>query len=161
MFEDKPKPSDKADKAAANLAIKGGKVKDSPPVEKKVVEKLKQEAGSMRFTTATFKKHAEKVDKATYKTSSSRLCYWCVEEECLKGRMRKWYKEKRNEAKTKEYATFRHQMDKLTNFMCPKYTEVSRRMEQGAEIYKATNPDSEDEVNSEEESMSDTEEEPG
>ena len=38
--------------------------------------------------------------------------------------------------------------------MCPKYTEVKQRMEQGAEIYKATNPDSEAEVSSDEESMS-------
>ena len=45
--------------------------------------------------------------------------------------------------------------------MCPKYAEVKQRMEQGAEIYKANVPDSEDEDNSEEESMSDTEEETG
>ena len=137
MFEEKPKPSDKGDKAAANLAMKGGKVKkeDSPPVEKKTVEKLKQEAGKARFTTATFKKHAEKVDAATYRKNSGRLCYWCVEEECFKGRMKQWYKEKPNEPKTKEYASFRHQVDDLTRSMCPKYTEVKQCMEHGAEIY--------------------------
>ena len=54
MFEDKPKPAEKGDKAAANLA-KGGakkedfnriKKEDLPPVEKKIVERLKQEVNN-------------------------------------------------------------------------------------------------------------------
>ena len=81
--------------AIAKAAIKGGKSKkaDLPPTDKEVVDKLKQEAGSVRFTTATFKKDTEKIDAATFKRNSSRLCYWCGEEECLKERMKKWYKE--------------------------------------------------------------------
>ena len=39
MFEDKPKPPEKGDKAAANLAKGGAKKEDLPPVEKKTVEK--------------------------------------------------------------------------------------------------------------------------
>ena len=60
MYEEKPKPSAPADKAQANVAIKGGKPnkKNLPPLDIKVIDKLKQEAGSVRFTTATFKKHS-------------------------------------------------------------------------------------------------------
>ena len=95
MFADKPKPSAPADKAQANLAIKGGKPnkKPLPPLNPKVMDKLKQEAGSVRFTTVTFKKHADRVDAASFKKNSGRLCYWCIEEECLRERMRAWYKE--------------------------------------------------------------------
>ena len=75
----------------------------------------------------------------------------------LKGKDEEMVQRKPNEPKTKEYASFRHQVDKLTCSMFPKYTEVNQRMERGAEIYKATNPDSEAEVNSDEESMSDDE----
>ena len=59
----------KANKAVANAAIEGDKRKkaDLPPVDKKVVDQLKQEAGSVRFTTATFKKHSDKIDAATFK----------------------------------------------------------------------------------------------
>ena len=73
--------------------------------------------------------------------------------------MRKWYKEKPNEGKKKEYAAFRHQVDRFTNSMCPKYSGIKQRMEPGAEIYNADISDSNSEDDSEEESMSDTEEE--
>ena len=82
MFEAKPKPAEKGDKAAANLA-KGGRIKkeDSPPVEQKTVEKLKQEVAKASFTTVTFRKHAKSVDDATFGQNSNRLCYWCLGEE--------------------------------------------------------------------------------
>ena len=158
MFEDKPKPAEKGDKAAANLA-KGGRIKkeDSPPVEKKTVEKLKQEVAKISFTTVTFRKHAKNVDDATFGKNSNRLCYWCLGEECLKGRMKQWFKEKPNEPKIKGYAVFRTQVDKLTCNMCPKYPEVNQRKEKGAEIYLATTPDSEAEISILEESMSEEE----
>ena len=54
MFDDKPKPTLPADNAQANVAVKGDKPQrgEVPPVDKKVVDKLKQEAGSVKFTTA-------------------------------------------------------------------------------------------------------------
>ena len=75
--------------------------------------------------------------------------------------MRKWYKEKPNEEKTKEYATFRRKVDRFTNTMCPHYPGIRQRMEPRAEIYKADIPDIESEDDSKEESMSDTKEETG
>ena len=104
MFEEKPKPSAPADKAQANVAMKGGKPKkaDLPPMDKKVVDKLKQEAGSVRFTTATFKKHSDKCDAASFKKNSGRLCYWCVDEQCLKERMKTWYKQEANVQRDKK-----------------------------------------------------------
>ena len=73
--------------------------------------------------------------------------------------MRKWYKEKPNEEKTKEYAAFRHQVDRFTNSMCPKYSGIKQCMEPGAEIYNADISDNNSDDDSEEEAMSDTEEE--
>ena len=154
MFEDKPKPSAPADKAQANLAIKGGKPdkKQLPPLDPKVMDKLKQEAGSVRFTTVTFKKHADRVDAASFKKNSGRLCYWCVEEECLRERMRAWYKEEPDTKKGNDYASFRVKMDKRTNYKCPKYAGIKQRKEPEAEIYNAdisindSNDDSHDET---------------
>ena len=48
-------------------------------MDKKEVEKLKQEAGSVKFTTATFKTHSNKCDATSFNKNSGRLCYWCID----------------------------------------------------------------------------------
>ena len=75
MFEDKPKPAEKGDKVAANLAKGGAKKEGLPPIDKKAVEKLKQEVAKASFTTVIFKLFAKKVDEATKNKDSGRLCY--------------------------------------------------------------------------------------
>ena len=106
MFDDKSKPTAPADNAQANVAVKGDRPQREglPPMDRKVVEKLKQEAGAVKFTTVTFKTHSDKCDAASFKKNSGRLCYWCVEEQCLKERMKAWYKQETNAQRDKEYA---------------------------------------------------------
>ena len=68
----------KTKEAVAKAAKKASKVKKAElsPMDREVVDKLKQEAGSTRFTTTTFKKHTKKIDAATFKRNSGRLWYW-------------------------------------------------------------------------------------
>ena len=108
--------------------VKKEKVKraDLPLMDREVVNKLKQEAGSTIFTTTSFERHTRKIDKATFNRNSGRLCYWCVEEECLKKRLKKWCRENPNR-KHADYATFRQQLDKSTKSECPRYLEITTR----------------------------------
>ena len=88
MFEVKDKPAAPAGNAQANMALKkGGKgIKDLPPLDKKEIEKLKKEANSTRFTTASFKAHQEKCNAESWNRRSRRLCYWCIEAPCVEGK---------------------------------------------------------------------------
>ena len=167
MFEEKPKPLAPAGNAQANLAVKGDpnqgqRTAERPPMDKKEVDKLKQEAGSMRFTTVTFKAHSDKCDATSWNKKSGQLCSWCIEASCLRARLRYWQSQETASADTKttrqrdgpkkeKYAPFRQKLDRATNHMCPKYKGVQKRMESGAEIFKADITSSDSDNGSEEE----------
>ena len=93
LFEIKEKP---AGNAQANLVLKkGGKgtgfaAQDLPPLDKKEIERLKKEASTTKFTTASFKAHMKKCNEASWNKQSGRLCYWCIEANCLHGRRKQF-----------------------------------------------------------------------
>ena len=72
-----------------------------PPVDRDVVNKLKQEAESTMSSKASWK--------------------------CLKQRRREWIRENPIRIKYEDYATSRQQLDKATKSMCPRYLEITTR----------------------------------
>ena len=77
---------------------------------------------------ASFKKHKEEVEAATFNLQpSNRLCYWCVEEVCLKKRVKKYVRGNLPFRKIGNYATYRAELDKATKSMCPRYMEITTK----------------------------------
>ena len=68
---------------------------------------------------------------------SNRLCYWCIESQCLDKRVDH---EKKNKGviytKGANYAEFREKLDKATSTMCKKYKTVKARSDTGAEVFQ-------------------------
>ena len=164
MFEERSKPADRGDKAAANVAEGGAKkvfkrkdLASLPPVEKKELEALKQVAAKANFTTTSFREHSRNVDAATLGKNSKRLCYWCVQAECLAGRLSQWYKDHPNEPKSTSYKEFRSKVDRFTNKSCTEYSKIDKRKEQGAVIYTATIEEEGETSNNTEDSMTSNE----
>ena len=140
----KAKPAVKGDKeAAANLA-KGGPKRDFsnfPPIDKKRVEQLKQTVAEANFTTASFREHSKDVDLVTRGKSGGRLCYWCVEPECLATRTKQWYSKHPSDPKSSSYREWRSKVDRETSKDCTEYAKIDKRKKQGAVIYCITVPE--------------------
>ena len=109
-----------------------------PKVDKKEVGKLKKAAGSEKFTTTSFMAHSKKVEAATWKRDSGRLCYWCIKTPCLKKRATHWENQSGGTKQEGEpYLDYRKKLDDATNHMCTEYKSIKARSETGAEIFQA------------------------
>ena len=49
MFEDKPKPAEKEDKASSNMAKGGARDGKYPPADKKAIDKVKTRSSKSKF----------------------------------------------------------------------------------------------------------------
>ena len=62
--------------------------KSKPNPDPTTIKRLKDTVNdrSTSWDTPTFEAHKTNCHKATYKTNSNRLCFWCIDEDCLKKR---------------------------------------------------------------------------
>ena len=63
MFEEKPKPAAPAGSAQVDLATKKKKIEDKD--DNKEIKRLKEKAGSEKFTTTSFQAFSKEVEAAT------------------------------------------------------------------------------------------------
>ena len=117
---------------------------------------MKQTAAEANFTTASFKEHSKNVDAVSKDKNCGRLCYWCIEPECLAARIRQWYLDHPKEPKLGTYKEWRSKVDRETSKNCTEYAKIDKRKKQGAVIYCLTIPKEEVESSSED-SMSSNE----
>ena len=79
----------------------------------------------------------KEVEAVTHEKKSPRLCYWCLENLCLKKRMH--HEEKSNgviKGEQGNYAEYRSKLDKATHSMCKKSKGIENRMAPGAEVFQ-------------------------
>ena len=145
LFADKAKPTAKASLGKGTPGNNpNGQRNDrssKPPPSPQVIQKLKTNAQDTekKWEVSEWKMHQNECTSATFETNALRICYWCIEADCLKSRG-ETYRNKGKEfqmARGADYPAWRVKMDKNTKNMCPNFTALNGRLPGGAKVGKA------------------------
>ena len=145
LFVDKVKPQVKASLSKGNPGKtpygKGYDRSEKPAPDQQTIQRLKTNAQNKtkKWEVTAWKTHQNDCTTATFGTNSNRICFWCVETECLRSRGEA-YRNKGPEFQLKpgaKYAEWREKMDKDTKDMCTNFATLNSRLPGGAKVSKA------------------------